>query len=286
MRWTLLRNVAFVFTLALTPTLALAQDEAEGEDALVATVNGKEIRESDVAKAAALLPAQYQAQMDQLMPVLVERLVDLELLRTAAEEAGLGDDEEVQSRMAELKREVMREIYLQRQLDTRITDQTLQDSYQAYLEANPPKTEIHARHILVPDEEAAKALIVQLDEGADFATLAQEHSTGPSKVQGGDLGYFTEEQMVPEFSEAAFALEPGSHSETPTQTQFGWHIIKVEDRRETTPPSYEELEEQLREEASREAFSTLIADLRNDAEIEILVEPATSTEPEAPEGAQ
>ncbi|MEM7224173.1 MAG: peptidylprolyl isomerase [Pseudomonadota bacterium] len=254
--------------LALIATPVLAQDSED--DPLVATVNGKEIHHSDVMEAAQALPAQYQSQIDAIFPALVDRLVDLELITGAAADAGLADDEEVETRLASLKRDVMREIYLQRELEKRVTDETLRETYDEYLAANPPKSEVHARHILVPEEETAKEIIAELDGGADFAELAKERSTGPSSAQGGDLGYFAEGQMVPEFSTAAFALEPGTYTKEPVKTQFGWHVIKSEDQRETAPPSFEEVEPQLREEASRAEFAELIAGLRDNAEIEIL----------------
>ena len=112
--------------------------------------------------------------------------------------------------------------------------------------------------------------LAPLDGGADFAELARERSTGPSGPQGGDLGYFTQEQMVPEFAQVAFALEAGTYTNEPVQTQFGWHVIKVEDRRQTEPAPFEEVEEQLREEVSREVINAVIGELRQNATIEVV----------------
>ena len=151
-----------------------------------------------------------------------------------------------------------------------MTDEGLQATYQDYLAANPPAEELHARHILVETEEAAREVIALLDGGADFIGLAKERSTGPSGPKGGDLGYFTADQMVPEFSQAAAALEPGLHTAEPTQTQFGWHVIKLDDRRTAAPAAFEEVEPQLRQQLARESVAAIFKDLRAGIEIEIM----------------
>ncbi len=176
--------------------------------------------------------------------------------------------------MAKAEEQAIREVYLEQEVLARITDDGLQAKYKDFVANNPPETEHHARHILVTSEEAAREVIAKLDEGADFAELAKESSTGPSGAQGGDLGYFTADQMVPEFSEAAAKLEPGQYSKDPVQTQFGWHVIKVEDRRTAEPPGFEEVEPQLREAMAREAVEAVFNDLRDGATIEIVSEAA------------
>jgi peptidyl-prolyl cis-trans isomerase C len=263
--------------LILVPLAASAQDKDQ-DDPLVARVNGKAIHRSDVLKAASALPPQYQAQLDQIFPALVERLVDFKLLAEAADAAGLDKDEEVKRRLAELRNDVMREVYLERQIDERVDDDALQARYKTFLKENPGKAEIHARHILLEDEAAAKEVIAELDKGKDFAELAKERSTGPSSERGGDLGFFTADQMVPEFSEQAFALKDGQYSKTPVQTQFGWHVIKVEERRTGAPPAFEAVQEQLREDLSRDVISTVLTDLRAGAEIEIIPPPGGASE--------
>ena len=269
---TLLR-VAAVTALLLPLTATPGAAQQGDDDPAVARVNGATIYRSEVLEAASALPPEYQAQLATIFPTLVERIVDFHLISKAAESAGLSDDQEVKDRVAALKVDVMREVYLQRQVDSRITETTLRARYDTFVTENPPKQEVRARHILLDDEAAAVEVIAELDKGADFATLASERSNGPSKARGGDLGYFTAEQMVPEFSEQAFALETGKYSSKPVQTQFGWHVIKVEDRRESEPPSFESLEEQLREDMSRETVNDVITDLRETAEIEILPTP-------------
>ena len=132
----------------------------------------------------------------------------------------------------------------------------------------PAEEEVRARHILLETSEDAVAVIGELDAGGDFVALAKERSTGPSAPQGGDLGYFSAEQMVGPFAEAAFALEPGSHSAEPVETRFGFHVIMVEDRRTKPVPSFEEMEPQIREELSGQAVQDVLLGLREGAEIE------------------
>ncbi len=244
--------------------------DAESHDPVVARVNGNPVYQSEVMKAAQSLPPQYQANLTQILPILIDRMIDLQLLGEAGRAAGLADDAVVKERMVAAETEVIREVYLERLLDEMVTDAKVESRYKDNLAANPPEEERRARHILLESEEDARAVIVELDGGADFATLAADRSTGPSAAQGGDLGYFTVDQMVPEFAEVAFALEPGSYSSDPVQTQFGFHVIKVEDSRQTTPPTLEEMDGEIRDELAAEAVQGLLAELRSKADIEVI----------------
>ncbi len=275
--------------LLLTSQGALAQETAsegsDAEDPVVARVNGEDVLRSQVEETAKQLPPQYQQQLDAIFPMLLQRTIDLRLLGGAAEAANLHDDPEVQKRLDELRVAVMRDRYIEQQVAERVTDEMLQERYQAFLEANPPEAEVHARHILVEEETKARELITQLDGGADFAELAKEHSKGPSGAQGGDLDYFTKEQMVPAFADAAFALEKGNHSKDPVKTEFGWHVIEILDRREIAAPQFEEVEQQLFEELSQQAVQDILTDLRDGAQVEILGAPEAEAAP-APAPAQ
>jgi peptidyl-prolyl cis-trans isomerase C len=138
--------------------------------------------------------------------------------------------------------------------------------------------EVHARHILVPTEDEAKAIEAELKKGADFATLAKEKSKDPGAAEGGDLGYFTKDQMVPEFSEVAFKLDKGQISD-PVHTQFGWHIIKVEDKRTKPTPTFDEVKSQLENYVTHRAQAELVGKLRSAANIERLDQPAAAPDP-------
>lgn len=260
-----------------------AQQPERTPESVVATVNGDAITHGDVVSAAESLGPQYVANLPSLYDLLLERLVDLRLVQQAALKAGLDEDPAVTERLEELRRQVIRDVYLERSLNDAVTEAALQDRYAKYLEENPAESEIKARHILLESEEDAKAVIQELDGGADFAALARERSTGPSGAEGGDLGYFTRDVMVPEFSEAAFALEPGSYSKAPIQTQFGWHVILVEDKRDTQQPSFEDLREDLSNEIRQEAARSLIETLRSEAEI-VMPEASSEAPAAAPAG--
>ena len=275
-----------LWTLA-SPALAQDADPADdpADDPAVAQVDGTPVLMSDIMAYAAQLPPEYQAQFDQIRPFLIQRVIDFRLLDKAAVAAGMTEDEEVQARVAEITLGVARDVYLRRLMAAEVDSAAVEARYQTYLEENPPKEEVRARHILVESEEGARAIIAELDGGADFTELAKERSTGPSSGSGGDLGYFQAEQMVPSFSEAAFALEPGSHTAEPVQSEFGWHVILSEDKRQTAPPPYEALEEPLRGELERAAVETLLAGLRADAEVEIFSIESAPEESE-PEGGQ
>ena len=270
-------GAALALALAASPVALAAQESGDKEDRVVARVNGEEIRDSDVMAMARTLPPQYQAQVMQIYPMLVQRLIDLTLAGKAGRAAGLADDERVKAFVARAEEQAIREAYLDREIEARITDAAVQDAYQAHLEDNPPVEELSARHILVETEEAAREVIALLDGGADFVELAKERSTGPSGPNGGDLGYFTADQMVPEFSQAAAALEPGGYTSEPTKTQFGWHVIKLEDRRTGAPAPLEEIEDQLREGLARETLEVVLKGLRDGAEIEIVSQSAGQT---------
>ncbi len=275
--------------LAAQPVLA--QDsatepaaEAVEENAVIARVNGDEIRQSDLIAFIQTLPPQLQGQAAFLMPQLVQQLVNNALVTDAGRKADLAEDAEVQARLNEIEGIIIRQTFIQRTIDARVTEARLTEAYGAYIAENPPQPQLVARHILVETEEAAKALIVELDGGADFAALAQEHSTGPSKTNGGQLPPFSAGEMVPEFSEAAFAMDVGSYSAEPVQTQFGFHIIKLEESRMSEPPTLGALEGQLREQVSQEVVEELYAELREQAEVEVLLggpEPAEEAAPEA-----
>ncbi len=224
--------------------------------------------------------------MTQITPLLVQSLVDYKLAGKAGRAAGLASDDKVKAFVVKAEEQAISEVYLEREIEARITDAMVQDAYQAHLTANPSAEEHHARHILLETEEAAREIIALLDGGADFVELAKERSTGPSGPKGGDLGYFAAEQMVPEFSQATAALEPGQYSAEPTETQFGWHVIKVEDRRigETVP--LEAIESQLREVLAREALMALFDGLREGIEIELVSESTEQPGEAAAEPAQ
>ncbi len=261
-----LRTVAGAIPLALLLSAAVF---ADGHDPVIARVDGDEILLSEVTAAQQGLPEQYRAiPLDTIFPALVDRLVEFKLVAAAGRRENLQDDAEVKARLTELEDRVIREVYMARYMEARVSDEALARRYEEFIGQQSKAEEIRARHILLETEEEAKAVVAELAGGADFADLAKAKSTGPSAGRGGDLGYFAYGAMVPEFSKAAFALEPGTYTDAPVKTAFGWHVIKVEDRRVAAPPTFEQSREQLMAAISQEAVGELIGDLRAAAAIE------------------
>ncbi len=262
----LAKSLAAAFGLLAVSTAALAQD---ADNPVVATVDGTEILRSDVDAVLRSLPDQMrQAPIEQLYPMLLDRTIDFKLLEVEAEKSDLGDDPDLQAALAQARAAVLRDFMLRKKVEEGSTDDRLQARYEEMKQDEGFSfEEVHARHILLASEEDAKAVIVELEGGADFEELAKEKSTGPSAPNGGDLGYFKKGAMVPEFGDAAFSMDVGSTSPEPVQTQFGFHVIKVEDKR-TTEPSFEETEPQIRQEVAREIVTALVEGLREGATIE------------------
>jgi len=274
-----LRSLVFALTLvaplaahaADAPQLQLAPSAAD--DPVVAKINSAEIHKSDLVAAQKQLPQQYQqVPLEAIFPQLLDQVVNNKLLMDAAKDAKLNDDPEVKDRMAKLQDHVVEQVYIDRLLTKATSDDALKARYQKSIKDAPAQEEIHGRQILLKDEAEAKAVIAQLDKGGDFVKLANEKN--PSKdSNGGDLGYFTREQMVPEFSEVAFKLGKGQLSD-PVKTQFGWHVLKVEDKRMREPPPFDKVRGEIEQFASRKAQVDLVAKLRADAKIERLDKPA------------
>jgi len=243
---------------------------AAGGDPVVARVNGVEIHRSEVIHTISTLPAQVrQMPTEMVFPAVLDQMINGKLVAAAAAEQKLQDDPEYKDKMKHAEERVMQELFLTRSVKARITDAVLQERYKKYLAENPAQDEVRASHILVATEAEAKALIEQLKGGADFAKLAKEKSTdAAAAAQGGDLGYFTKEAMVAPFSEAAFKGAPGKVIETPVHTQFGWHVIRVDDRRKGTPPNLDDVRGELENEMSQEIVTGVVADLRAKAKVE------------------
>jgi peptidyl-prolyl cis-trans isomerase C len=262
--------VALSFGLLALILPVHAQQPAPGDDPVVAVVDGAELRRSEVEALARSLPEQYrQVPLPQIYGMLLDRAIDFRLLANAAEGQDLAEDPEVQTALAQARAGVLRDAYVRQRIEEQTTEDKLRARYDEMKDDEGfTQEEVHARHILVGSEAEAAEVIAALDGGTDFAALATERSVDPSaRTNSGDLGFFRREQMVPEFAEAAFALKPGEHTKKPVQSQFGWHVIEVLERRMGTP-TFEETAPRLRQDVAREVVMALVADLRADAEIE------------------
>lgn len=259
------RLFAVAAILLLTTLPAVAQT---GGDPVVATVNGSDILMSEVEKAKERLPLKFQSMpMDAVFGLLVNSLVDSKLVSVEARKANLQKDEEVKRQMKRIEDQVLERIFMARYIEEQISDSDVRKRYDRLLSDSSGAEEIRARHILLASEDDAIQVIGLLNDGGDFAELAKQRSQGPSAVAGGDLGYFTADKMVAAFSETAFAMKKGQVTETPVQTRFGWHVIKVEDRRTVMPPSFKEAENNIRMALSSDIANSYMKDLRGEADI-------------------
>ena len=252
------------------PAKPPAQAAQPLKDPVVATVNGQPIRLSELEIAQQALPQQYRNMpLQAVFPALLDRIVDSKLVVQEGKKSKVTEDPAFKKRMAFVEDQVLQDFWIQREVARKVTPEKLQQRYEERLKSMPSEEEVHARHILVSTEDEAKALIAELKKGAAFDKLAKEKSTDKaSGAEGGDLGWFKKSDMVKEFADAAFALNKGDLTETPVKTQFGYHVIKVEDRRKAPPPAFEELADQLREEMAREAVTAQLDQLRSGAKIE------------------
>lgn len=253
------------------------------KDPVVATVNGQQIRLSELEVAQQALPPQYRnVPLQSVYQALLERIIDSKLVVSDGRKNKVGDDPAFKKRMAFVEEQVIQDYWLQREIAKKVTQEKMQQRYEERLKSMPPEEEVHARHILVSTEDEAKALIAEIKKGASFDKLAKEKSTDKaSGAEGGDLGWFKKSDMVKEFADAAFALKKGELTEVPVKTQFGYHVIKVEDRRKAPPPAFEEMAEQIREELARETVTGLLDQLRSNAKIEKFNIDGTKPDPAA-----
>src|SRR6201996_5655600 len=251
--------------MALLASLPL---RAEDANPVLAKVNGADIRQSDVALAEEELGPSL-AQMDPATKKenVLAFLIDMKIVAKAAEAKKVDDRDDFKARMAFARNRLLMDSLLASEGKAATTDEAMKKVYDEAAKQITGEQEVRARHILVETEDEAKAVKAELDKGADFAELAKKKSKDPGAADGGDLGFFTKEQMVPEFSAVAFALEPGKISD-PVKSQFGWHIIKVEEKRNRKPPEFDQVKAQIETYVTRKAQADYVSKLRDAAKIE------------------
>jgi len=260
-------------TAALAVGLSFGASAFAQEDAVVAKVGDLEIRQSELDLAVANLDPQLQQLPDEQKRVAaLSGAIDVKLLAQGAAEEGLAETEDFQKRMEYIKDRELHNSYFRKHVVDAVTDEEVKARYEKEIAALPKQEEVNARHILVKTEEEAKAVIADLDAGKDFAELAKAKSEDSNKDDGGDLGWFSKGRMVPEFEEAAFALEKGAYTKTPVQSQFGFHVIKLEDRRDVQPPALEQVEPQVRQLVMRDKYLALIEKAKAEQTVEIMDE--------------
>ncbi len=255
--------------LAFTAFVAF-QAPAYADDAVVAKVGNLDIHQSELDLAVANLDPQLaQLPDDQKKVAALSAAIDVKLLAADATAEKLDQTDDFKKRMQYLTDRELHNAYFKKHVVDTVTDADVKARYDKEVAALPKQEEVHARHILVKTEDEAKDVIKQLDAGKDFAELAKEKSTDPNKDDGGDLGYFSRGRMVKEFEDAAFALEKGTYSKTPVKTDFGYHVIKVEDKRDAPPPPFDQVKDQVRQLVMRDKYLALLNDAKAKSKVDI-----------------
>lgn len=289
----LMTPFAVALSLAL-PGAAFAQDAADPQaeasatetdvntdydlDTVVATVDGVDITVAHVIAIRDRLPQNYRSlPAEVLFPGLVDQLIDQQLLAQTAEESGAAERRRVQVQIDNERRGILSNETIAEVLADAVTDEKIAEAYEALTSEMTRTTEYNASHILLETEEDANEVIAALEAGGDFATLAQERSTGPSGPSGGELGWFGPGQMVPEFDEAVQSLEPGTVS-APVETQFGWHVIMLNETRLSPLPPLEQMQPEIVAQLNQDALQAYIDGLREGADITM---PEVQVAPEA-----
>ena len=250
-----------------TPAAPAAPDPAK----VVATIEGMTITEADLMLAEGELGQQFaQLAPEMRRAAALSAIIEIRLLAAKAVEKAYDKDEDFQRRAQFLELRALHSELVDREVADKVTDAVVRARYDKQISETPPVNEIKARHILVNTKEEALDIIKQLDAGASFEELANKHTNDPSgKATGGDLGYFGPGAMRPAFEEAAFALEIGAYTKEPVQTEFGWHVIKVEDKRAQQPPPFEQVRDQVRSLVFREMYFAMVKEIRAAAKVDI-----------------
>lgn len=256
--------------VALMAAALLGLGAVQAEEKVLATVNGEPITQDTFnlyVRQRAAQGGQEPANVSR--KAMLEELISRELIYQDAVKKKLEKDEAVQRELALQREETLIGAAIRKRIDSmEITDEQLRKQYDEMIASSDAK-EYKARHILSETEDAAKGVIAELDKGAKFAELAKERSTGPSAKDGGDLGWFNPQQMVPEFSAAAAELEKGKYTKSPVKTQFGWHVILLEDSRKVTPPPFEQVKPQLQQMMMSQQLKAYVDELRSKAKVKV-----------------
>ncbi|MFJ7439578.1 peptidylprolyl isomerase [Methylorubrum thiocyanatum] len=252
-----------------TPSAPAPVAAAVPPETVVARVNGQAITAADLALAgedpALSLPGVDEGAKQNL---LVDYMIDLKVGAQAAEAAKVGDSPEFKRKLAYFRDKLLLDDYLEREAKRAVTPEAAKALYEQTVKSMKPEEEVHARHILVESEDEAKKIAARIKGGEDFAKIAAEVSKDPgSKTEGGDLGWFTQERMVKPFADAAFKMTPGQVSD-PVKTQFGWHVLRVEEKRTKPVPTFDEMKEQIDQYLTRKAQQDTIVKLREAAKVE------------------
>lgn len=250
------------------PAAADEQGSIKLGNPTVANVGGEEVKRSDVFNFISTLPPQVQQMpIEQLFPMALDRVVDNKVALKRSAGANLAEDPDVTKLFDEAKQQIIRNVYIDRQVSAKVNQKALLKKYEELLDQIGDIEEVKARHILLESEEKAKEAVKKLDGGADFVTVTKEMWPGAEQQNGGELGYFAKGDMVPEFANAAFALGKDQYTKDPVKTQFGWHVIKVEDKRKRPQPEFESVKPQLEMQLRQELLADMLKDWSKEAKV-------------------
>lgn len=244
--------------------------ELEPGNPVVARVGGEAINRLDVFAQINAMPVQMRQQpLEQVFAIAQDQVVNEKLATEKSQKAGLENNPEVIKQVAEAKKNIIRNAYVQQEIDKRLTEDRLRAAYNDYVQNFPEAEEVKASHILVETESTAKEIIKKLDGGADFAELAKEYSTDGTAQNGGDLGYFTAKDVVPVFADAAFSTEPGTYTKKPVKSDFGYHVIYVQAKRTREPETFEAIKPFLEPQLRQQILTQVIGEWRENADVQL-----------------
>lgn len=259
----------FILPVAMAIVLATSVSAlAKGKDGVAAVVDGKTIKVEELEKGYKENP-QISAQMkfEDFYDKAREVFVNAKLVSIAAQKDKIKESKEYKDQMKLMEEELLKKVYIEKAVEKKVTDKAIADLYKEYKDGFKPGQEAKAKHILVDSEAKAKEVIAKLKKGDKFDAMIKQYHDSNTKGQA-ELGYFVKEMMVPEFATAAFSMKKGTYSETPVKTQFGYHVIFLEDLRDTKPMSLKEATPQLKNMLSQNSVADIIKDLRKNAKIE------------------
>ncbi|WP_273759843.1 peptidylprolyl isomerase [Bartonella sp. ML70XJBT.G] len=249
-------------------TLEKASEKAVPSSHVMAVIEGKDITAGQLDDLALEInPNLVRFPDEQRRIMVLKAYLDMQALAKAARDKGIDKSEAYDKRMAVMRDNVLQQLYFKQTIVDQISDNDLETLYKKEVAALPKEDEVKARHILVKTKKEAEAIVKRLNKGEDFEEIAKKTSTDGSAAVGGDLGYFSHGQMVKPFEDAAFSLKVGEYTKTPVESPFGWHVIKVEDRRLKQPPAFDDVKEMLRTQLIRERYQKLIVDLRSKMDV-------------------
>ncbi|MGA1832963.1 peptidylprolyl isomerase [Rhizobium wenxiniae] len=257
-------------TAAIAAAIAFQAPAFAQEDKVVAKVGTLEITQSELDLAVQNLDPQLAQLPDEQKKVAaLSGAIDVKLLASGALAEGVDKTDDFKKRMSYIGDRELHNAFFRKHVVEATTDEEVKARYDKEIAALPKQEEVKAAHILVKTEDEAKAIIAKLDKGEDFAKLAKENSQDSNKDDGGDLGWFGPGRMVPEFEEAAFGLEKGAYTKAPVKTQFGFHIIKVEDKRDAPPPAFDQVKDQVKQLVMRDKYVAILEKAKAEQKVEI-----------------